>query len=75
MNQSLSGKIVVDKLAADFEIINTFRTVCSQLAPISYVGHGELRVLEKQITNLDLPSVDQWKTREKFGKTKYKLYQ
>ena len=29
MNQSLSGKIVIDKLAVDFEIINTFNTVCT----------------------------------------------
>ena len=75
MNQSLSRKTVVDKLAVNFEIINTFRTFCSQLPPISYVDHVELRVLVKEMTNLELPSVDQWKTIEKFGRTKYKLHQ
>ena len=73
MNQSLSGKTLVDKLVVDFEIINTFRTVCSQ--PISYVDHVELRVLDKEMENMELSSVDQWKTIEKFRKTKYKLHQ
>ena len=75
MNQSLSGKTVVDKLIVDFEIINTFITICSQLPPISYVDHVELRVLEKEITNLELPYLDQWKMIAKFGRIKYKLHQ
>ena len=58
MNQSLSGKFVVDKLALDFEIINTFREVCSQFPPISYVDHVELRVLEKEMAYLELQIVD-----------------
>ena len=75
MNQSLSGKTVGDKLVIDFEMINTFRIVCSQLPPISYVDHVELRVLDKEMVNLELPSMDQWKTIEKFGRTKYKMHQ
>ena len=39
MNQYLLGKIVIDKLAVDFEIIDTFRIVCTRLPPISYADH------------------------------------
>ena len=35
MNQSLSRKTAVEKLAVDFEIINTFKVVCNQLPEIS----------------------------------------
>ena len=66
---------MVNKLAVDFEIINTFGTVCSQLPPVSNVYHVELRVLANEMANLELPSVDQWKTIENFGRTKYKLHQ
>ena len=75
MNQSLSEKTVVDKLVVDFEIINTFRTICFQLPPISYVDHVELRLLAKEMVNLELPSMNQSKTIEKFERTKYKLHQ
>ena len=39
MSQYLSGKLVIDKLAVDFEIINTFIALCSQFLAISYVNH------------------------------------
>ena len=75
MTQSLTGKVIVDKLAVDFELVNTFRTIGAQLPPISYVDHVELRFLAKDMTSLELPIGDQWKTIEKFGKMKYKLHQ
>ena len=61
MTQYLSGKNVIDKLAVDFELINTFSTVCTQLPPISYVDHVKLSVMEKEMANLELAFVDQWK--------------
>ena len=42
MSQSLSRKTMIDKLDVDFEIINTFREICSQFLAISYVDHVEL---------------------------------
>ena len=44
-----------------------------QLPKISYVDHVELRVLEKEMANLELPIVNQLKTIEKYGKTKYRM--
>ena len=75
MTQSLSGKVIINKLAVDFELVNMFRTIGAQLQPIFYVDHVELRVLEKEMASLELPSRDQWKTIEKFVKMKYKLHQ
>ena len=75
MTQFLSGNIIIEKLAMEFELVNTFRTIRAQLPPISYVEHVELRVLEKEMESLELPSRDQWKSIEKFGKMKYKLHQ
>ena len=75
MTQSFSGKVIIDKLVVDFELVHTFRTIGAQLPPISYVDHVQLRVLEKEMKSLELPSGDKWKNIEKFGKMKYKLHQ
>ena len=73
MQQSLSGKIVVDKLAGDFGLLFYFKATCAKLADFSYVDNLHLRVLVKEMVNLDFPTIDQWKTVEQFGKNKYKL--
>ena len=75
MTQSLSQKIIIDKLEVDFELVNSFKEINAHLPPISYIDHVELRVLEKEMESLEFPSRDQWKTIEKFGKMKYKLHQ
>ena len=75
MQQYLSGKTIVEKLSMDFEIINTFRSTCTQLPVISYVDHVELRILAKEMASLDFPTVYQWKIVAKFGKTRYRLRQ
>ena len=74
MQQSLSGKIVVDKLAEYIEMLFTFKSICAKFLDFSYVENVELRVLEKEIVNLYFPSINQWKTVEQFGKNKYKLH-
>ena len=75
MTQSLSGKFVIDKLAVEFELVNTFIIIGAQLPPISYVDHVDLRVLAKEMESMELPSRYQWKTIEKIGNMKYKLNQ
>ena len=64
---------MVDKLPKDFEMLFDFKATCAKLSYFSYVDNVELRVLEKEMFNMDLPIVDQWKTVEQFGKNKYKL--
>ena len=75
MNKSLIGKTIIDELAVDFELVDSFRTTVAQLPPISYVDHVELRVLDKEMEKIEMPSRDQWKTIEKFGEMKYRLLQ
>ena len=73
LQQCFYGKTILGKLSEDFEILNTFRATCAHLPEISFMDHVELRVLEKEMANLELPTVAQWKTVEKYGKTKYIL--
>ena len=47
MNQSLSGRVIVDKLANEFEILFSFEEACAHLQIYSYKDHIELHVLEK----------------------------
>ena len=54
-------------------MLHTFRDTCAKLPKFSYVGHVELRVMAKEMASLELPTVDQWKTVEKYGRTKYSL--
>ena len=74
MTRSLSGKVIIDKLALEFEIVDSFRMIGANMPPISYVDHVELRVLAKEMENLEVPSGDQWKTIEKFVKMKYRIH-
>ena len=50
----------------DFEIVESFRMIGAKLPLISYVDHVELRVLAKEMENLEVPSADKCKTIEKF---------
>ena len=74
MQQSLSGKVIVDKLSYAFELLFSFKSTCAWFPYFSYREHVELRVLEKEMASLDLPSIDQWKLVEKYGISKYKMH-
>ena len=74
MQQSLSRKKIVDKLADDFEMVFAFKATCARFPDYSYRDHVKLRVLSKEMFTLDLPSMDQWKTIEKYGRFKYTLH-
>ena len=47
MIQYLIGKVIIHKLAVDFEIVDQFKMIGAKMPPISYVDHVELRVLDK----------------------------
>ena len=66
MTQFLKGKVIIDKLVVYFELVYSFRTIGASLPPISYVDHVELRVLVKEMENIEMKSRDQSKTIEKF---------
>ena len=54
MDQSLSGKVIVDKLADEFEIMFAFKEACAHLQSYSYKDHIELCVLAKEMATLEL---------------------
>ena len=58
LTQSLTWKAIIDKLVMDFEILDSFRMIGTKMPPISYVDHVELRVLAKEMTNLEVPYGD-----------------
>ena len=74
VQQSLSGNTIVDKLADEFEIFFSFKDACARLQNYSYRDHVELRVLSKEIFHLYFSIADQWKTVEKYGRSKYMLH-
>ena len=73
-HQTLSRKLVIKKFAGDFEMLFDFKATCTKLRDFCYLEIVELRVLEKDMINLDLPTTDQWKIIENYGKSKYKLH-
>ena len=70
MQQSLSGKIVVDKLAGDFEMLFDFKAICTKFPDFSYAKNVELNVMAKEMISLDIPTTD-----DNYGKSKYMLHQ
>ena len=65
---------MVDKLAKDFEMMFDFKATCAKLPYFSYIENVEFRVLEKEMANMDLPTADEWRTIQQFGKNKYKSH-
>ena len=75
MTQSLTGNVIIDKLAMDFEIFNEFKMISVNMPPIYFVDHVELSVFDKEMNNYEVPFMEKWKIVEKFRWIKYKLYQ
>ena len=74
-HQYLSRKVVIDKLAGYFNMMFEFKATCTKFPIFSYSENIELMVLAKEMINLDLRVVDQWKIIENDGKIKYNLRQ
>ena len=51
MTQSLTWKVIINKIVVDFEILNQFKMISLKLSPIYFVDRVELRVLAKEKTN------------------------
>ena len=66
---------MIDKLAGDFEMLFSFKATCAKLPDFSYSENVELRVLAKDMINLYLPAIDEWKIIENYRKIEYKLRQ
>jgi hypothetical protein len=74
LDHMLTGKILMEKMSGEFEMLNMVISTCRNLLPVSYAGHIEMRVLVKEMTNYDLPTADQWNFVEKYGRIRYSVH-
>ena len=72
--KGLTGKIIVEKLTEDFEILDRFLIVKKGLFAVSYKPYVDLEVSIREMIEYDTPNVEQWNIVEKFGKNKYILH-
>ena len=73
-HQSLSGKTVIDKLTIDFEMLFDFKSICTKLPEFSYGENVELNIMAKETISLDMPTTNQWKLVDNYGKSKYRFH-
>ena len=72
--KGMTGKVIVDKLTEDFEILQKFLIVRGGLPTMSYETYMDLEVSIQEMIEYDIPSAEQWRDVEIFGKTKYILH-
>ena len=64
----------MEKLTEDFEILQKFLIVRGGLPTVSYEAYMDLEVSIREMIEYDIPSMEQWRAVEIFGKTKYILH-
>ena len=74
-HQSLFGKTMIYKLTIDFEMLFDFKSICTKLLELSYAENMELSIMAKEMISLDMPTTDQWKLVDNYGKSKHNLHQ
>ena len=61
MRQALSGRVMFDKLAEEFELLFDFKLTCSKVPNISYAENMELRLLAHEMVVADLSNPEHWR--------------
>ena len=74
MQQALSGKVVFDKLASDFELLFYFKASCSKVPKTSYPETMELKAQAYNMIVATLPSPNLWRVIQQYGSTKLKAH-
>ena len=74
MQQSLSGKIIFDKLAGEFELLFDFKATCAKVPETSYPETMELKAQEFDMVVATLPSPDLWRAIQQYRLTKFKMH-
>ena len=62
MQQALSGKIIFDKLAGEFELLSDFKATSATVPYLSYTKNMEPRVLAHDMVVANLPGPNQWRS-------------
>ena len=61
MQQSLSGKVIFDKLTMDFELLFDFKAACAKVPETSYPETMELKAQAYDMAFSLLPCPNLWK--------------
>ena len=72
--KGLTGKVIVEKLTEDFELLDQFLVTKKGLPAVSYESYVDLEVSIREMMEYDVPNLEQWKIVEKFEKIKYRLH-
>ena len=72
--KGLTGKIIVQRLIEDFEILQKFLIIRRGFPIVSYEAYVDLEVSIREMTGYETPKVEQWRIVERFRKTKYILH-
>ena len=74
LEKGLTRKFIVDKVTEDFEILQKFLIIGGGLPKVSYEAYMELEVSIREMIEYDIPSKEEWRAIERFGKMKYILH-
>ena len=72
MQQALSGKVIFDKLANDFELWCDFKAMYSKVPRASYLEGMELKMQAYNMVVAPLPGLDAWRIILQYGSAKLK---
>ena len=72
--KGMTGKIIVEKLIEDFEVLQKFLIIRRGLPTVSYEAYVDLEVSIREMIEYDTPNAEQWRIVERLGKTKYILH-
>ena len=74
MQQSLSGNIIFDKLASEFELLFDFKATCAEVPETSYLETMELKVQAFDMVMATLPGPNLWRSIQQYGSAKLKKH-
>ena len=74
MQQSLSRKIIFDKLASEFELLFDFKATYVEFPETSYLETMELKAQVFNMVVATLPGPDLWRSIQKYGSVKFKMH-
>ena len=69
----MSGKIIFDKLANEFELLFDFKATCATVPETSYRETMELKMQELDMALATFPSPDLWRSIQQYESRKFKM--
>ena len=75
MQQALSGKVIFDKLASDFELWFDFKATFSKVPRASYPEAMELKAQAYNMVAPPIPGPNAWRIIRQYGLAKLKAHE